>query len=228
MKLLLIEGDATTAGWIGTVLQRAHFTVDVAADGETGLRRARHGGYALVLLDAALPGRDGLSVCQTLRLRRETVPILMLTARDGLEERVRAFESGADGYLPKPLDVQELLARVQALLRRGKVHRARVIRIADLEIDTWDRRVQRGGRECFLTPREFALLQALAVNEGRALSREVILDEVWGDAACGPDTVNFHVASLRRKIDAGHEVRLIHTVHGVGYVLRGPESERMP
>jgi two-component system copper resistance phosphate regulon response regulator CusR len=242
MRVLLIEGDAATAERIRAELQRAHFTVDIAAEGETGLRRARQGVYALVLLNAVLPGRDGLSVCQALRAgqegsprrsrfcseegvrpsqegsprrsrccseegvppRRDTVPILMLTTSDGLEDRIRTFESGADGFLVKPFEDKDLLARVQALLRRGKVHRARMIRIADLEIDTWARRVQRGGSERFLTSREFALLQALAVNEGRALSREIILEHVWGDAACGPDTVNFHIASLRKKIDAGH------------------------
>jgi DNA-binding response OmpR family regulator len=225
MRILLIGADATAARSIEAELQSAHLTVEIAADGETGLRRARHGAYALLLVDVLFPGCDGFRVCEAPRARRDTVPVLMLAARDRLEDRVRAFESGADGYLARPFEVKELLARVQALLRWDKVHKSPTIRIADLEIDTRARRVQRGGRECSLTSREFALLQGLAANEGRPLTREIILEHVWGDADCGPDTVNYHVASLRKKIDAGHEIKLIQTVHRVGYVLRGPRSE---
>jgi DNA-binding response OmpR family regulator len=227
MRILLIEADAALAQLIQAELQRAHFTVDTAADGETGLRRVRQGAYALIVLDVMLPERDGFSICEALRTRRDTVPVLMLTAGAGLEDRVRAFECGADASLPKPVDRQELLARVRVLLRRDKIHKARMIRIADLEIDTWTRRVRRRGQERFLTPREFALLEALAVDEGRTLTREMILEHVWVDGACSPETVNFHIASLRRKIEDGRDIRLIHTVHGVGYVLRGPESEVM-
>jgi DNA-binding response OmpR family regulator len=228
MRVLLIEADAATAAQIQVELHKARFAVDIARDSEAGLRMARRGVHALILVDAMLPGRDGFGVCQALCARRNSAPILMLAARDSSEDRIRAFESGADSYLSRPFDAKELLARVRALLRRGKVHKARTIQIADLEIDTWDGRVQRGGREHSLTPREFALLQALAVSEGQTLSRDIIREHVWGDAICGPDTVNSHVASLRKKIDAGHEIRLIHTVHGIGYVLRSPESEVAP
>jgi DNA-binding response OmpR family regulator len=225
MRILLIEDDEVIAERIQSGLQKERFIVDVAADGETGLRMAREGSYALVILDLMLPRRDGLSVCTTLRARRNTVPILMLTARDAVEDRVRGLESGADDYLPKPFDFNELLARVRALLRRDRIHKARVIRVADLEIDTSARRVRRAGREIALTPHEFALLEALVTHEGRTLTRELILEPVWGDDDSYSNTVNFHVASLRKKIDTGYATKLIHTVHGVGYVLRAPEGE---
>jgi DNA-binding response OmpR family regulator len=152
MRILLIEGDAASAEQIRAELQRAHFAVDLAADGDTGLRRSRQIAYALLIVDAALPGRDGLSVCQAVRGRRDAVPILMLTARSGSEDRVRALESGADDSLPKPFSPLELVARVRALLRRDRLSRGSVIRIADLEIDPEGLRVRRAGQEIFLTP----------------------------------------------------------------------------
>jgi DNA-binding response OmpR family regulator len=222
MRILLVEDDARVAKHIKVVLEKAHFKLEVAPDGETGLRMARQGAYALLILNAMLPRRDGWSICEALRLRRNNVPILMLTDRDSVEDRVRGLDGGADDCLPKPFDVREFQARVRALLRRNSVQKGPVIRVADLEIDTMTRRVRRAGREIPLTPHEFALLAALARHEGRALTRELILERVWGDEACLPNTVNFHVASLRRKVDAGHPVRLIQTVYGVGYVLRDP------
>jgi two-component system, OmpR family, copper resistance phosphate regulon response regulator CusR len=228
MRILLIEDDEIIAERIKVGLERAHFSVDIATDGETGLQRAREGPYALLILDLMLPGRDGWRVCEALRLRRNPLPILMLTARGGVEDRVRGLNAGADDYLPKPFDFNELLARVRALLRRDQIHKSRVIQIADLEIDPATRQVRRGGRELLLTPREFTLLEALARNEGRALTREHILERVWGNDESYSNTVSFHVASLRKKIDAEHVVKLIHTVHGIGYALRGPESEAEP
>ncbi len=228
MRILLVEDDEVIAERIKAGLERARFTVDVAFDGETGLQMARDGPYALLILDLMLPRRDGWSVCEALRLRRNPLPILMLTARGGVEERVRGLNTGADDYLPKPFDFNELLARVRALLRRDQIHKSRVIQIADLEIDPAARLVRRGGQEIVLTPREFALLEALARNEGRALTRDYILERVWGNDESYSNTVSFHVASLRKKIDAEHAVKLIQTVHGIGYALRGPESEGKP
>ena len=225
MRILLVEDDEVIAERIKAGLERARFTVDVAFDGETGLQMARDGPYALLILDLMLPRRDGWSVCEALRLRRNPLPILMLTARGGVEERVRGLNTGADDYLPKPFDFNELLARVRALLRRDQIHKSRVIQIADLEIDPAARQVRRGGQEIVLTPREFALLEALARNEGRALTRDYILERVWGNDESYSNTVSFHVASLRKKIDAEHAVKLIQTVHGIGYALRGPEGE---
>jgi DNA-binding response OmpR family regulator len=228
MRILLIEDDEVIAERIKVGLERAHFSVDLAADGETGLQMAKEGPYALLILDLMLPGRDGWRVCEALRLRRNPLPILMLTARGGVEDRVRGLNAGADDYLPKPFDFNELLARVRALLRRDHIHKSRVIQIADLEIDPSTRQVRRGGRELLLTPREFTLLEALARNEGRALTREHILERVWGNDESYSNTVSFHIASLRKKIDAEYTVKLIQTVHGIGYALRGPESETEP
>lgn len=225
MKILLVEDDQVIADVIKAGLEEARFQVEATADGDEGLRLALSGDYSLVILDLMLPGRDGLSICAALRTRKKMIPILMLTARDAVQDRVRGLETGADDYLSKPFDFVELLARVRSLLRRDKVHRARVIRIADLEIDTTAGRVRRAGQEVRLTPREYLLLEALAANEGRVVTREMIQDRVWADEDTYSNTVDVHITFLRKKIDAGHEVKLIHTVHRVGYMLRDPEAE---
>jgi two-component system copper resistance phosphate regulon response regulator CusR len=225
VKLLLVEDDEVIAEVVKAGLEEARFQVDVAEDGARGLELALTGEYGAIILDLMLPGRSGWQICETLRKRRVATPILMLTARDTVEDRVRGLELGSDDYLSKPFDFAELLARVRALLRRDKVHKSGVIRIADLEIDTGAARVRRAGHDIHLTPREYSLLEALAVNEGRVLTREVIHDRVWQDDESYSNTVNVHIALLRRKIDSEHEVKLIQTVHGFGYMLRSPELE---
>jgi DNA-binding response OmpR family regulator len=224
MRILVVEDEAPIAAVVKRGLEEARFDVDVAADGAHGLELALQGGYGLILLDLMLPKRDGWSICQELRSRRDTTPILMLTARDAVEDRVRGLECGADDYLPKPFAFPELLARVRALLRRDRVHKAAVIQIGDLEIDTGAARVRRGGHEVTLTRREYTLLEALASNEGRVLTRDVILERVWMEEESYSNTVDVHIGLLRKKIDAGHAVKLIHTVHGMGYTLRRPEE----
>lgn len=224
MRILLIEDERPIALVVKRGLEEARFRVDVAHDGETGLQMARSEEYSVILLDLMLPQRDGWSVCQALRGERNAVPILMLTARDALDDRVRGLEMGADDYLPKPFEFPELLARVRALLRRDKVHKGRVIRVGDLEVDTIAATVRRGGEEIPLTRREYTLLEALAINEGRVLSREVIQERVWMDEESYSNTVDVHVGALRRKIDAGRNEKLIHTVHGLGYTLRRPDG----
>lgn len=228
MRILLVEDERPIAAVIRRGLESARFAVEVAEDGETGLARALTGDYELIILDLMLPKRDGWSICTELRSRRVLTPILMLTARDGVEDRVRGLEIGADDYLPKPFEFTELVARVRALLRRDKIHRTQVIRVADLEIDAGAGTVRRDGQEIHLTRREFTLLEALAANEGRVLTREAILDRVWMDEESYSNTVDVHIALLRKKIDAGRDVRLIQTVHGVGYTLRAPEGEDAP
>jgi len=226
VRILIVEDDVVIANLIRKGLEHARFEVDVAADGNAGQKLALQEPYGAIILDVMLPGKDGWGVCAALRERRNTTPILMLTARDSVDDRVRGLETGADDYLPKPFDFKELLARVRALLRRDKLHKARVFRIADLEVDTSAGRVTRCGQEISLTPREYALLEALAANEGRVLTREMIQDRVWMDDEGFSNTVNVHIANLRKKIDAAHDVKLIHTVHGFGYSLRAPESEQ--
>ena len=225
MRILVVEDDPVIAGLLRKGLEQASFEVEVRGEGDSGLSEARAGDYGVIILDVMLPGMDGWGVCRALRERRDTTPILMLTARDSVDDRVRGLEGGADDYLPKPFDFKELLARVRALLRRDKLHKTRVIRIADLEMDTASRLVTRGGRDIQLTPREFTLLEALILNEGRVVTREMIQDRVWQDDESFSNTVNVHMAHLRKKVDAGFPVKLIHTVHGVGYTLRAPQNE---
>jgi two-component system copper resistance phosphate regulon response regulator CusR len=150
----------------------------------------------------------------------------VLTARDAVEDRVRGLDLGADDYLPKPFHFAELLARVRALLRRDKVHKSRIIRISDIEIDTGRHRVTRNGRELELTPREYSLLEALAGHEGRVLTRETIQSRVWKDHESASNTVDVYIGLLRKKIDSNRKVKLIHTVHGLGYSLRSPKASR--
>ena len=223
MKILLIEDEAGIASLITRGLENAGYDVERVADGEAGLTQALDHTYGLLILDLMLPKRDGWQVCEELRARGRTVPILMLTARDAVDDRVRGLETGADDYLPKPFDFRELLARVQALLRRDRVHRARRIRVADLEIDTAQRRVMRAGAEIGLSHREYELLEALASHESQVLTREVIQERIWMDEDSYSNTVDVYIGMLRKKIDAGHDVKLIQTVRGTGYTLRGPE-----
>ncbi len=228
MRILLIEDEPSIAEVIAQGLEQAGHAVDTAYDGRLGLHMAQQNQYALLLLDVMLPGMDGWTICETLRRQRDTTPILMLTARDAVQDRVRGLDTGADDYLPKPFDFSELLARVAALLRRDQVHKTRLIRVADLEIDTRQRRVTRAGQEIALTPREYSLLEALAGREGQVLTRDVIQERVWMDEDSLSNTVDVYVGLLRRKIDAGHPAKLIQTVHGVGYILRAPHPEEVP
>ncbi|MFZ4506123.1 MAG: response regulator transcription factor [Fimbriimonas sp.] len=222
MRVLVVEDDLVIAEHLADALRGDGHHVDVAHDGEEGLLQAEIGAHALIVLDIMLPGRDGWSICAALRKQKNPVPILMLTARDSVDDRVRGLEEGADDYLPKPFDVREFLARARALLRRNKLHKSGVISVADLEIDTVSHQATRQGQLLPLTPREYSLLEALARNEGRTLTRAMILETVWGNEECYDNTVSFHVASLRKKVDAAFEQKLIHTVHGIGYVLKSP------
>lgn len=222
MRILLVEDDDAIAEMIAGGLAEDHYTVEVANDGKAGYRQASENHYALIVLDLMLPGMNGWEICETLRTSGNQTPILMLTARDAVSDRVRGLELGADDYLPKPFHFAELRARVQALLRRDRIHKSRVIRVADLMIDTGLRRVSRAGHEVLLTPREYALLEALASHEGQVLTREIIQERIWMDDDSYSNTVDVRIGGLRRKIDADYSVKLIQTVHGVGYTLRRP------
>jgi len=225
MRLLVIEDDLGIAEVVQQGLSEAGYDVDTASDGRSGLDAALKVTYDLIVLDLMLPGIDGLRICEELRSQRDTTPILMVTARDSVKDRITGLESGADDYLPKPFEFEELLARVRALLRRDKIHKRRMIRIADLEIDTVNRSVKRAGKDIPLSPREYTLLEALAAREGQTLTRELILERVWMDEDSYSNTVDVYIGTLRKKVDAGHTVKLIYTVHGQGYVLRASSEE---
>lgn len=225
MRILVVEDEHAILRVVKRGLEQNGYEVETADDGKAGLSQALEGSYSLIILDLMLPGLDGLSICRELRDRRRTTPILMLTARGAVEDRVKGLETGADDYLPKPFDFVELLARVRALLRRERIHRTRIIHIADLEIDTTARTARRSGVDIPLTRREYDLLEALAANEGRVLTREVIQERVWMDEESWSNVVDVYIGMLRKKVDAGHETRLIHTVRGVGYSLRAGAEE---
>lgn len=220
MKILVIEDDAGISAMIRRGLEADRHQVEVARDGHRGLELARTGEFGVIILDLMLPKMDGWQVCERLRAARNQTPILMLTARDAIDDRVRGLDAGADDYLPKPFDFKELLARIRALSRRERVHRARLIKVGDLEIDTVGRRVTRAGEEIRLSHREFELLEALASNEGRILDRQTIQERVWLNEEVYSNMVDVYIGTLRKKIDAGHSEKLIRTVHGLGYSLQ--------
>lgn len=226
MRILLVEDEAPIADVVKQGLEQARYDVDIASDGRAALACVDEKRYSLLVLDVMLPYLDGWGVCAALRQAGNPTPILMLTARDSVQDRVRGLELGADDYLPKPFDFSELLARVRALLRRDRIHKSAVIQVGDLEVDTAQHLARRGGQPITLTPREYALLEALAGHEGQVLTREVIQERVWLDEDSLSNTVDVYVGLLRRKIDAGHDAKLIQTVHGVGYVLRAPAGEK--
>ncbi len=220
MKLLIIEDEPKAAAYLRQGLTEAGYIVDVAADGEAGLAAARLDEYALILCDLMLPKRDGYSVVAELRRTGRQMPVLLLTARDAVDARVRGLDLGADDYLAKPFAFAELLARVRALLRRAPLRPADVYVVGDLICDPRTRRVERAGRRIDLSPKEFALLQFLLERAGEVVSRTVIAEGVW-DMSFDSDTniVDVQIRRLRRKVDVEGAPLLIHTVRGVGYVL---------
>lgn len=227
MRILLVEDDARIARFVSQGLREQTYAVDVTADGEDALYKAAINDYDAVILDVMIPGRDGFEVCRELRAAGSDVPVIMLTARDAVEDRVRGLDTGADDYLTKPFEVSELLARLRALLRRGHVVRPALITASDLVIDTRAHLVERGGRRVELTAKEYALLEYLARERGRVLTRSEIAEHVW-DENFDPlsNLIDVNINRLRRKIDDGSAVPLIHTRRGEGYMLAAPEDLR--
>jgi two-component system, OmpR family, copper resistance phosphate regulon response regulator CusR len=223
VRILVIEDERKLAQVIGSALRAESYDVVVAATGDEGFLRANSQPFDLVLLDLMLPGRSGLDILHTLRERRVETPVLILTARDGLDDRVRGLDLGADDYLVKPFAVPELLARIRALLRRGRPSDALRLKIADLHLDVVSRRVMRGTRVVELTTREFELLEYLMRHQGHFVSREMLARDVWKEprrATPLDNVIDVQMTRLRRKVDIEGAARLIHTVRGVGFVVR--------
>ncbi|HET6675430.1 MAG TPA: response regulator transcription factor [Nitrospiraceae bacterium] len=220
MRILLIEDDKDLARFVRKGLQEERHAVDVAEDGEAGLELASSGGYDLLIVDVMLPKMDGLTLCRRVRSWGDRTPILLLTARDTVEDKVAGLDTGADDYLTKPFAFAELVARVRALIRRGGPTPAGELKAADLVVDVAAHRVWRAGREISLTNKEYALLVYLLRNRNRVLTRTAIIEHVWG-LNYDPMTniVDVHIRALRAKMDKDFDVPLITTVRGVGYML---------
>jgi len=223
LRILVVEDEAKVARALQEGLEREEYQVVVARTGEEGFYLVSAEEFDLVILDLMLPGRDGLEVLSTLRKRGLVTRILILTARDAIEDRVQGLDRGADDYLVKPFAFPELLARIRALLRRGRTEQVARLKLADLEMDLVTRKARRGGKDVEFTLREFELLEYLLRHKDEVVSREMLAREVWNETSGATplhNVIDVHIARLRRKIDDRSNHKLIHTIRGVGYVLR--------
>ena len=220
MRILIVEDDAPLAGFLRKGLEAEHYAVDVAGDGELARDLATEYDYDLLVLDLNLPKRDGVAVLRDVRCVKETIPILVLTGRSRVEDRVTTLDLGADDYLTKPFSFAELSARVRALLRRGKLPQAATLQVEDLVLDRVERSVERGGKKIDLTSKEFALLEYLMRNAGRCITRAMIIEHVWNVSFdTTTNVVDVYINYLRKKVDENQPRKLIQTVRGAGYVI---------
>ena len=221
MRILLAEDERDMNMLITKILKKEGYSVDSCFDGEEASEYLRGADYDAAILDIMMPKKDGYKVVEELRNRGSEIPVIFLTAKDGIQDRVKGLDIGADDYLIKPFDFDELLARIRAMTRRRGAHTSSIIKIGDLEIDTAARSVKRGNRNIELSAREFSILEYLAANKGRVLSREQIESHVWNyENEGGTNVVDVYISYLRKKIDAAGETKLIHTVWGTGWTLK--------
>jgi heavy metal response regulator len=221
MRILIIEDEKKVAKFIQQGLEEEHYAVDVANDGEKGESLALDQQYDLIILDILMPKKDGIAVLKSLRSKKVSTPVLMLTAKSAIEHKVEGLDSGADDYLTKPFAFEELLARSRSLLRRGAAEKSTLLRIADLQLDTVSHRAQRAGKHIELTAKEYALLEYFMRNIGRVLTRTLISEHIWNyNFDTGTNVIDVYVNHLRAKVDGGSDLKLIQTVRGVGYVLK--------
>lgn len=219
-RILVVEDDEGIVRVLRRALGYEGYTVDVAGDGESALALVRQNEPALVILDIMLPGMDGFEVCQRIR-NISSMPIIMLTAKDAIQDRIQGLDAGADDYLSKPFDLEELLARLRALLRRTQMDRATTLTFADLSLDTSTRMAARGNRVIQLTAKEYDLLELFLRHPRQVLTREMIFDRVWGyDFGGESNVLDVYIRYLRQKLESGGESRLLYTSRGVGYVMR--------
>ena len=221
MKILLVEDEKKLAHFIGRRLKEENFAVEVVHDGMLAIEAALSKPFDLVILDILLPGKDGFQVVSEIRRAKPQLPVLMLTARDKVDDKIKGLGLGADDYLTKPFEFGELLARIQSLMRRSGAVTQTALRVGDLELDTVIRRATRGGKVIELSTREFLLLEFLMRNKNRILTRKTIAQHIWGYTfESGTNIVDVYVSYLRKEIDEPFEKKLIHTVHGAGYMLK--------
>jgi two-component system copper resistance phosphate regulon response regulator CusR len=222
MRILFVEDEEKVSRFVARGLKAERYAVDIAGDGQMGLDHIRSCQYDLVILDLNLPKLSGTELLRELRKINTTVPVLILTAKDNITDKVKNFEEGADDYLTKPFSFAELVVRIKALLRRGPVSRTSTLRVGDLELDRVAHLVKRNGTRVDLTAKEFSLLEYLMVNTGRVVSRTMIVEHVWDQSFEGfTNIVDVYVRQLRKKIDEGFDLKLIRTVRGVGYSIEG-------
>ena len=225
MRVLVIEDDRKAADLLAAGLKVEGLVVDIASTGEAGDEMASVNTYGVIVLDWLLPDKDGVAVCRDLRRRGVSTPILMLTARDALEDRVTGLDAGADDYLIKPYGLSELMARIRALLRRSDLSRPVVLRVGDLELDTVSQHVARGGEAIDLTAKEYAILEVLMRHAGAVVSRSAVTEHVWvSELDMSTNLLEVHLSRLRRKIDRGRRAPLIHTIRGRGYMILADQA----